>query len=436
MRQAPLLVVALLASAVGLGCNKNDPESNKRDLEAQLQGKVVELKKVESELDASRKQFSDQSVELAQQKKAAEEAKSQLADASRKHGEIKAEQEAALSKARENAEKFAKQARKLAEAHLQFAEHQATPRAYLSYLAADYDAGDLKAKARGSLFKKVVDADLVQGYRQFADQFPGTPEAELASRRLCEIAYTIARNEDTLDSCAAFLRNFNAAPKEFRDGALDLAIKLEEARISKKINDDLGQQLTPDQRKNTFWEVNRINEESTTLYIEAVAARKVGNEELFLIKYQTVQRAPLFAKSHGRFFISQNENLQKSIDEIISRLDKVSADATAAAQFNAKRFAEVLTRLDLLEALQKQIAKKQVSDEEAHRVMKDRQLEQIASLHYLRKLMAEQSLLIGSQKDSWIEYVELGANVLPLLKPASTLVKGLRPAVYLLNRAK
>ena len=67
-------------------------------------------------------------------------------------------------------------------------------------------------------------------------------------------------------------------------------------------------------------------------------------------------------------------------------------------------------------------------------IIRDKQLEQIASLQYLGQLMDEQIKLVGGgEADALVKVLGKVVDVANVAYPASRLVKGLRIARYLLE---
>ena len=446
------LTVFVLVSMVGCGESKEDIIQARADAvkaqalaESNLQMTVASL----AEVEQTSKTLLDEKKQLTTKlDMATKDAKAKQATINQLTEDLKTERderEAEKAQAATNLEKVAAQTRKLAEARLAFALKERKPRELKECISADYMPDDLKNKARWHVLECAVQADYVQAYIDIAENYPTTREAELASRRLCEIAYHVVLNEQTFDSCLAFLREFKAAPSEFRNGVLELAVKIRLDDIEKKLDEGLRTELRLlDQfseeeiallvTRPSFREP-MISKVSTELYIEAVKARKAKDMPLFLVNNELLDNSDLFKGSNGHGLLTIDAEFKDEIRRVLKELEAIQKDSKNASDMIAVAFADVVERLERLHALEQEAKERQLSDQELQARIREQQLHHVASLHGVRRMMLEQTRMIqeGQQPDAWEVYVERPANLASLFVPAKGLVTGLKSAAYLLK---
>jgi hypothetical protein len=134
------------------------------------------------------------------------------------------------------------------------------------------------------IYELTKQADLIEGYQYFLKNHQNAPEAKEVNRRVYEIFYKISENKDTLPAYLAFISDFEGAPEDLRNKALDRAISLECQTLDteyQKIVASVGDSYKSDPIVLNIVKKSTINELGNRLFQGAVSARDSGDEVAF-----------------------------------------------------------------------------------------------------------------------------------------------------------
>jgi uncharacterized protein YacL (UPF0231 family) len=343
--------------------------------------------------------------------------------------------------------KQAEQIRKQSEHFLHIANEKQTIRDFELFLEAESQLEPefksdktLVQEAYRGIHDLIRKADLIEGYQYFLRKYGDKPLAQeqtrQASDRLCQIAYQIAEQQDTIPAFAAFEVAFHTADPALLDNAWRRAILLEEQTAREELKGQLVK-LESDGLKNDFVPLLRrtfIEEIGNRLYREAVRARKEGDLITFKRKYGTILEGALFSDSNLRAQLELNRELKEILEDLQRDSEKMRAliresNETVLAKYDAVNM--LLTGLAKGESEQKASLEKLIEGQfqlTADYEKQKRYFEAIAELVRLQNTLIEQYKPDGWKEDLslFLNFARLGLAVIPHARPAYMLLKGLK----------
>ena len=197
---------------------------------------------------------------------------------------------------------------------------------------------DLRSLAIHNIYDLTMQADLIEGYVYFLENFSNVPDVstkdiENVSNRLHQISFEVANARNDLPSYYEFLANFTEAPEKLRNQALDKVVSLE-CEIAHSKFDNLSQKTMDDKILQEF-EIDKIGR---LLYENAISAKRNQDYSIFLGKYQTVIRCDLFKGTTTRFILLRDLELKQSLDEIKAELKNIRNDLQRLTELTVKNF--------------------------------------------------------------------------------------------------
>lgn len=177
---------------------------------------------------------------------------------------------------------------------------------YEKFLAKNYRLTKLDNQAIANIYKLTAQIDAVEGYRSFLQKYPNAADAEKATKRLYEIMYAIAEEENDIASYYGFLVQFPKAQVLLREKAYINMQMLEVEKSTFEYN--LAKQGDVD------YELKE--RAARQLYIEAIRAKESGDQYTFMRKYNTVLYSDLFKDTQAAFDLFRDKELAKLIREL------------------------------------------------------------------------------------------------------------------------
>ncbi len=178
--------------------------------------------------------------------------------------------------------------------------------AYELFLAKNFKNKKLNNQAIASIYKLTAQMDAVEGYRSFLQKYPKAADAVKATKRLYEIMYAIAEEENDIASYYGFLVQFPKSQVVLRDKAYINMQMLEVEKATNKYNES-----KEDDNDHELKE--RI---ARQLYVEAIRAKEGGDNYTFMRKYNTVLYSDLFKDTQAAFDLFRDKELAKLIREL------------------------------------------------------------------------------------------------------------------------
>ena len=179
------------------------------------------------------------------------------------------------------------------------------------------------------IYELVKQADMIDGYRYFLSKYPYTSEGKEISRRMYEIFYKISEKKNTLSSYTAFLYDFQGAPEDLRDMALQKAIEMEcqffNSEYEKSIS-EIDNKYKEDPVIFRLFAKTTIDDFGKRLYQDAVKSRESNDDVTFMEKYNTVFECELFSDSDTRFELTMNKDLKNALKDIQHELKNIRED--------------------------------------------------------------------------------------------------------------
>ncbi|MBD2215163.1 hypothetical protein H6G27_35790 [Nostoc linckia FACHB-104] len=203
----------------------------------------------------------------------------------------------------------------------ELAELHNSIKAYEIFLLGSANFDDLKNKAIHHIYQLTEKADLIVGYQYFLQHYPQSYEAKQANYRLYEIAYQVAEKVNTIPEYIAFLSNFEAAPKELREKALDRGVALECQSLLAEFQKTIESKGIDEIYRDFI--VDRIGKR---LYEQALDANDKGDKVAFLQKYNTILKCDLFKVSNTRFALLRDAEIKKMLQNIEYELTTIRED--------------------------------------------------------------------------------------------------------------
>lgn len=156
--------------------------------------------------------------------------------------------------------------------------------AYENFLSKNYNISKLDNQAIAGIYTLTAQIDAVEGYRDFLKKYPNSAESELASKRLYEIFYAIAEEENDIASYYGFLINFPKSQTVLREKAY---INMQLLEVE-NVQDDYNERKNDDDDSELKEKIAR------QLYVEAIRAKEGGDHYTFIRKYNTILYSDLF----------------------------------------------------------------------------------------------------------------------------------------------
>lgn len=178
-----------------------------------------------------------------------------------------------------------------------------TIKSFEQFLSKNYKNKHLNNQAVSGIYKLTSQLDAVEGYREFLRKYPNANEAEFASKRLYEIFYAIAEEENELSSYYDYLLNFPQSQILLREKAFINMQILEVEDIQKKY----------DKKKKKDDDRDLKEQLAQQLYVEAIRAKEGGDSYTFIRKYNTVLYSDLFKDTRAAFDLFRDKELAKLI---------------------------------------------------------------------------------------------------------------------------
>ncbi|MEH2288589.1 hypothetical protein [Nostoc sp.] len=203
----------------------------------------------------------------------------------------------------------------------ELAELHNSIKAYEIFLLDSANFDDLRNKAIHHIYQLTEKADLIVGYQYFLQHYSQNYEAKQANYRLYEIAYQIAEKVNTIPEYIAFLSNFEAAPKDLREKALDKGVALECQSLLTEFQKTIESKGIDEIYRDFI--VDRIGKR---LYEQALDANDKGDKVGFLQKYNTILKCNLFKVSNTRFALLRDAEIKKMLQNIEYELITIRED--------------------------------------------------------------------------------------------------------------
>ena len=264
---------------------------------------------------------------------------------------------------------------------------------------------NLRGKAIHNIYDLTMQADLIEGYVYFLENFSNVPEVSIedienVSNRLYQISFEVASARNDLPSYYDFLANFTEAPEKFRNKALDKVVSIE-CEIAHSTFDNLSQKAI-DNKLLQDYEIDKIGR---LLYENAINAKKNQDYSTFEGKYQTIIRCDLFEGSNTRFAIFRDSELKQSLEEIKAELKDIRNDLQILTKLTVKNFS---------------VLNQEINDQKS---------DYIQSLEHIldqQKDFVDLDIKLGNYDDSaspWEVYTQLGTVISAWLPSAETLIE-------------
>ncbi len=177
---------------------------------------------------------------------------------------------------------------------------------YEKFLAKNYGSSKLDNQAIAGIYKLTAEIDAVEGYREFLRKYPDHPDAEKATKRLYEIMYAMAEEENDIASYYGFLVQFPKSQKNLREKAYINMQMLEVEKATNEYNESKD-------GDDDFELKERV---ARQLYVEAIRAKEAGDNYTFMRKYNTVLYSDLFKDTKAAFDLFRDKELAKLIREL------------------------------------------------------------------------------------------------------------------------
>ena len=178
--------------------------------------------------------------------------------------------------------------------------------AYEQFLANKYNNKNLYNQAISGIYELTAQIDAVEGYRQFLFNYPNAADTEKATKRLYEIMYAIAEEENDIASYYGFLVQFSKAQVLLRDKAFINMQMLEVEKSTDEFNENKKEDDDHELKERL----------ARQLYIEAMRAKESGDQYTFMRKYNTVLYSDLFKDTQAAFDLFRDKELAKLIREL------------------------------------------------------------------------------------------------------------------------
>lgn len=145
----------------------------------------------------------------------------------------------------------------------ELAELQGSINGYELFLDATksfpFKYSSLRGQAIHNIYDLTMQADLIEGYVYFLENFSSVPEVSIedienVSSRLYQISFEVASARNDLPSYYEFLANFTEAPEKFRNQALDKVVSIE-CEIAHSKFDNLSQKTIDNKLLQEFEKV-------------------------------------------------------------------------------------------------------------------------------------------------------------------------------------
>ncbi|MDA3882611.1 MAG: hypothetical protein PF481_04965 [Bacteroidales bacterium] len=185
---------------------------------------------------------------------------------------------------------------------------------YEQFLEKKYSNNQLNNQAIASIYKLTTQIDAVEGYRDFLNKYPNALDAGKATKRLYEIIYAIAEEENDIASYYGFLVQFPKAQVLLRDKAYINMQMLEVEKATNKFNEDKKGDDDHELKERV----------ARQLYIEAIRAKESGDEYTFMRKYNTVLYSDLFKDTQAAFDLFRDKELASLIRELRDEIRNVN----------------------------------------------------------------------------------------------------------------
>lgn len=236
----------------------------------------------------------------------------------------------------------------LAERMFAFAEQNPSINAYEMVLEAQERLDEanrdkeMLEQAYRVVWELTREADLLEGYVYFLQQYPLAPENLITSAndRICELAFDVARKENTIEGYRDFLNSFPTAPKSTRQDAIERAAVLERIEFSEELVGLESSELERAQEAvaRRLYVNGRLEQEQTE---DQDGQRDAG----VLIAHHTITRSEALMYTRTSVIVLANEDVKKRLERIENKLDELRSDVG-----NLRK--EVLKKMQQLDASQ------------------------------------------------------------------------------------
>ena len=186
--------------------------------------------------------------------------------------------------------------------------------AYEKFLSRKYRISKFDNQAIEDIYKLTAQMDAVEGYRIFLKKYPNAADAEKATKRLYEIMYAIAEEENDIASYYGFLVEFPKSQKLLREKAYINMQMLEVERASDEFNEDKDGDDDHELKE-------RI---ARQLYIEACRAEEGGDNYTFMRKYNTILYSDLFNKTQTAVDLFRDKRMAKLIVQLTNEVRQLN----------------------------------------------------------------------------------------------------------------
>lgn len=269
--------------------------------------------------------------------------------------------------------------------------------AYEIFIHNSANLKPLEDKAVNHIYQLTEQADIIEGYRYFLNNYPNTPYAKNVNYRLYEIAYQVAENDNNVSSYNSFLSNFKGAPKDLRDKALDKAVSSScqslnseyEKSISTRSDDEIYRQFL----------VDKIGRRT---YEEALNARE-SNQSLFQQKYNTILKCNLFSGSNTKFGLLRDSELAKLLNNIENQIKEIREDINKSNSLILEKISAVQSVQRIQNAYMKEIGE-----------IVQKQNEILESV--------ERPSSWNDDENTWDNYIRIGTDALDVMYTARFLL--------------